>query len=61
MTMNHIIIYPPGHPDGHPDKWLWEIHSEHDILDCSNDNLNGLDAAENALHVFEDGQQNYNE
>ncbi len=41
--MNHIRIYPPGHPDGvlhHSGLavlWHWEVLSEKDIVDCGNE------------------------
>lgn len=32
--MNHIRIYPPGHEDGNSTMWLWEVRSDHDVVDC---------------------------
>lgn len=53
--MNHIRIYPPGHSDGHPSKWYWEVRSQNDVVDCGKEETLGdaLDAAGRMFLVAE--------
>ncbi len=50
--MNHIIIYPPGHKEGHAEKWVWEIHSKNEIIDCGSADTDE-EAWEGASYAFE--------
>lgn len=41
--MNHhsIHIYSPGHPQGNPKAWFWEVRTAGDVADCGHVGIKG--------------------
>ena len=51
MTEHHLVIYPPGHPEGYARIWLFQVRSLGDIemAGTSDDRQNAAEAGMLAL------------
>lgn len=51
MSAYHLRIFPPTHPNGNALRWLWEIRSAGDTIECgtSDDAQEAVDLGMSAL------------